>query len=145
MIIFLSSRSINYQPAISSVRNTLLDLSDNDSTQDYNVECVIDNTINRVIESYRNILNSELEEDEFDVPDATQDSHVEESAILSAITEHGLHNSSSGQVDDENDTFPADAQELDFLAEAAISSAIHSKGLSIGPSSLSSGKSSPQR
>lgn len=147
-------RSINYQPAVSSVRNTLLDdLADNDSTQDFIVECAIDNTVNRVIESYRNILT----EIELAAPDDApeQDSHIEESAILSAITEHGLQSSSSssGQEDNENETFPeADTQslELDYLAEAAISSAIHSKGLSIDPSStssppLSTGKSSPQR
>lgn len=150
-------------------------------------ECVIDNTVvnsqsfaleyankadllqvNRVMESYRNILR-ELDELGADLPDDVDEEedeaeqregagggHVEESAILMAITEHGLHQSNDQEGDDEDNrdsvesnsnsgsadtptcslnernshpgtTSESETSDLNFLA---ISTAIHSKGLS---------------
>lgn len=132
------STSPDTQQHNAVARNALFELSEGESpsdgqqNQDMDVEweCVIDNTVNRVMESYRNILG-DLDEAE------TQDEgdHVRETAILSAIDVHGLYPGHSdvvvgdaGQLPQIDRSTDPDDEEIDLLA---ISSAINSQGLSI--------------
>lgn len=138
-----ASTSSDTQPTNAVARNALFELSDEgesrsdgqqDQDRDVEWECVIDNTVNRVMESYRNIL-SDLDETE------TQEDgdDVRETAILSAIDVHGLYpvghsdvvvgdaGQSPPQIDRSADP---DHEEIDLLA---ISSAITSQGLSALP------------
>lgn len=135
-------------------RNALFDLTDDIDEDEQDLEyrnsyveaeweCVIDNTVNRVMESYRNILSelNELEEHGVD----GEDHQVQESAILSAINYHGLHQPiefSPSSCIQQPETLPEGPQEnsladFDFLADIAISTAINHQGLSISSSSSS--------
>lgn len=140
------------QIPVASARNALLDSSDSDSTQDFSVECVIDNVVNRVLESYRTILG------ELESLQTNLESVAENVAIQSAIDVHGLHLPDSDPDEaeepatvahaesmDESQSEEERAEEMDFLAEFAISSAISNKGLGVNPTFNSTERSSPDR
>lgn len=175
------SRRTGKRPKLDpDVRNALFDSSsssDPDSSEDFATdfnrviwhetqiaECVIDNTVNRVMESYRSFLReldelatdqdnredihiSDDEDESVEPRESLGGGQVEESAILMAITEHGLRhpgeedeegadstsNSASighvrcGGLNNEPNPDTDDNPDLNFLA---ISTAIQSKGLS---------------
>lgn len=104
-------------------------------------ECVIDNALNRVVESYFNILNEldEMDDTDSDLEmDEEEPDGLEESAILMAINEHGLqqneepsvpnHPVIAGSVGGGGDNVTQNAE--DIFMDAAVSSAIQKKGLS---------------
>ena len=91
------------------------------------MECVIDNVVNRVLESYRSILSV------FDELESNLENAAENAAIQSAIDAHGVHLSSPSE-DDSSLSFDTSAEDPDpdqfDFTEVAISRAICSKGLS---------------
>lgn len=114
----------------------------------YNMEYIMDNTVNTVMESYRNMLEElneelELQNIENENPENTDvsfndDQALQESAILSAISEHGLTASSSSNPDTQTivQADPLLRQEENSVLEEqltdyAITSAINSQGLSV--------------
>lgn len=130
--------------------------------EDYTVDCILENTVNRVLESYRAILSeldnevgTDLDEDldEEDLAEGEEEIDlIQETAILSAICEHGLQQPSESSDEGEENTasidFPVGDSVVDpldtgtgpsalpelqyesgLISDIAISNAIHSKGL----------------
>lgn len=106
---------------------------------DIRVACMIDNTVNRVIESFRSItedfgtddLETLSEEDqESDTDEDEPTSGVVESAILSAINHHGLQPPGGGQEESDRPYIvsPTSEPDLDVLGDVAISAAIQHQG-----------------
>lgn len=96
------------------------------------MECIIDNTVNRLIESYRTLVN-DLNDVEVNLPLFDPEENVQETAVLSAICEHGLHHPDPPPeepiqeiVGSTSSVTQEGGEDIDFLA---ISEAINRQGL----------------